>query len=173
LVPQFSLQPALGASVTPLSLTEMAHLSDEIIFGVVSATESRWTEDRISIVTDVHIRVVEAVKGAPSGEIVVTEPGGVVGALRVEVAGVGSLRPGQEAILFLSRDVRDARHVTGLGQGRLDVRPDPVSGLKRVRFPRSSSEPSSGGLRSEPAAEWRPLEEFLTEVRSVVQDGER
>jgi hypothetical protein len=158
----------------------MAQLSEEIVHGVVVATESRWTEDRSSIVTDVRIRVVEAVKGAPAREIVVTELGGVVGALRVEVAGVAAMRSGQEAVFFLSPDARGARQVVGLGQGRLDVRTEP-DGAKTVRLSIASSEtdlaPSEATqdgaaqdhVHSEPAPRWRALPEFLTELRTMTE----
>jgi hypothetical protein len=169
---------ASATSVVELSLREIAEASNSIVHGTVVTATSRWNEDRTLIVTDVVVKVQDTLKGDPGPRVVITQPGGRVGSLRVDVDGAAVYRPGDEAILFLHPSPRGGARVVGLFQGRFDVAVDPRSGRKVVRG--LSAEALGAVLLDKPGVETEraapvqrgpvPLEEFLEGVRVLVHD---
>lgn len=123
---------ASATSVEPMDLPELAQRSSGIVHGTVVGAASRWNDDRSLILTDVRVRVDDAVKGSASGEILVTQPGGVIGKLKVEVPGAAAFRIGEEVILFLAPDPSGRLFVNGLDHGRYRVQRDPETGVARV-----------------------------------------
>jgi hypothetical protein len=171
-------QHAFATSVVQLSLREMAEASHSIVHGTVITTISRWNEDRTDIVTDVVVQVLDVLKGEPVGEVVVTQPGGRVGKVRVDVDGAVAYRPGDEAILFLRPAGRGKSHVTGLFQGRFEVVEDVRSGEKVVRglLPEhvnvlGASKPGPEGESVAPLpGKTVALDRFLTGMRGMIED---
>ncbi len=177
--------PVHATTVEAMSLRRMATEAPSIVHGTVVAISSRWTENRSIIVTEIRIAVHEVLKGDDVSEIVVTQPGGTVGSLRVDADGAVSFREGEEAILFLGRSPRGLTYVVGLSQGRFDVVVD-RQGRKLVRgldpeglnVIRSSAAPAGpagttpavgdgeGGSRGAV-----PLDQFLGGVRDLVRDA--
>lgn len=173
--------PTHATTVEAMSLRKMATEAPSIIHGTVVAISSRWTENRSIIVTEIRVEVHEVLKGDDVSEIVVTQPGGTVGSLRVDADGAVVFREGEEAILFLGRSPRGLTYVVGLSQGRFDVEVD-RQGRKLVRgldpeglnVIRSSSAPAGttpavgdgGGGRGAV-----PLDQFLGGVRDLVRDA--
>jgi len=169
----------LAVAVVPLDLTQLVEASDEIVHGTVTAVVSHWNEDHTQIVTDVHVEVHESLLGDAHDEVVFVHPGGVVGAVRVEVAGAGAFRRDQEAVLFLSRDRLGQRRITGLTQGRFDVQSDTTRARKVVRTVTERGPADSGDGLSRPGSAGPPvsgverLDTFLTRVRAIVVKVER
>src|SRR5262245_59228827 len=97
---------ALATTVAEMPLRDMVSIAPSIVVGTVESSNSRWNEDHSLIVTDVRIRVTDVIKGHEAGEIIVTQPGGKVGKLRVDVDGAVAYRNGQETVLFLAPDSR-------------------------------------------------------------------
>jgi hypothetical protein len=169
--------PSHATTVEGMSLREMATEAPSIIHGTVVATSSRWTENRSLIVTDIRIAVHEVIKGEDVTEIVITQPGGTVGNLRVDADGAVTFKEGEETILFLDRSPRGITYVVGLSQGRFDV-VDDQQGRKRVRgldpehlnIIRSSVTPSTGGVTPGAGRGGVPLDQFLGGVRDLVRD---
>lgn len=164
-----------AATTVQMDLQEMVVASPNIVRGLVLSTESHWNEDHTLIVTDARIEVVDVLKGEAAREIVVTQPGGVVGKLRVEVPGATAFRNGEELILFVTAGASGRLHVTGLSQGRFDVVEDPKTGRKVVRgmSPRSivassKTRTPSDERQARPHAE--TLANFVTRIRSLVHE---
>ena len=78
---------ATATTVEEKSFREMVTETSSIVHGTVVSTSSRWTENRSLIVTDVRFQVHEVLKGDEVSEVVVTQPGGRVGAIRVDADG--------------------------------------------------------------------------------------
>jgi hypothetical protein len=166
---------ARATSIVPLDLAELTRASDRIVYGTVLGSSSRWNEDRTLIVTDVRIRVVEDLKGRAPREITVTQPGGTVGKLMVEVPGAAAYRPGEEVVLFLAPE-RDGRtYVNGLDRGRYPVETDAATGEKRVvglaveelqAIQLAGARLDAGSFTTGAV----PLERFLGGMRSFVRD---
>jgi hypothetical protein len=165
-----------ATTVSERSLRDLAVESPSIVHGKVVSTSSRWTEDQALIVTDVVIEVSDTLKGSSTGRIVVTQPGGRVGKLRVDVAGANAFRPGEETVLFLQPSGDGTAIVTGLFQGRFGVVPD----ARGRRMVQGLSGDQLGTLQRASARTGRPLstvpgnpvelDEFLGGMRSLLQD---
>lgn len=167
---------ARATEVAERSLRQLAADAPTIVHGTVVGSHSHWTENHSLIVTDVRVHVEDVLKGDPVSEVVVTQPGGAVGAIRVEADGAAAFRVGDEAILFLDRSPRGVTHVVGLMQGRFDVVTD-AHGRKSVR---GLTVEALGNLRSSmtrmgsaPIAAQAgpvPLDRFLGGLRDLVRD---
>lgn len=169
---------AWATTVEQQSLRKMATEALSIVHGTVVSTSSRWTDDRSLIVTDVLFQVHEVLKGPEVSDVVVTQPGGVVGGIRVDADGAVAHRPGEEAILFLKQSPRGHTYVMGLFQGRFDVVKD-ARGNKMVR---GLSPEYVNVIRSGPSGGTEdafrtsrlggvPLDAFLGGVRDLVKDA--
>jgi hypothetical protein len=167
---------AEATSVEGMSLRDLVVHSPSVVRGTVLGSASHWNDDRSLIVTDVQVRVDEVLKGQPVSLVTLTEPGGRVGALRVDVDGASAFPDGGEVVLFLSTDRRGNAHVTGLFQGRFDVTRDPKTGVKTVRGlpPAAAGSGPQGapGVHPEPSGKGRPvlLDDFLAGVKAMVRD---
>jgi hypothetical protein len=152
-----TLTAASATTVVPMNLDDMAKASPDIVHGTVVATASHWNEDKTLIVTDVRIRVEDTLKGNAGGEITVTQPGGVVGALRVEIPGVTAFRQDQEAVLFLGPQKNGNYAVTGLMQGQFDVVTDAKTGQRTDRARSFRREARHGQQSSAAEQEWHGI----------------
>jgi hypothetical protein len=103
-----------------------------IVHGKVVETSSRWNEAHTLIVTDVRVDVLATAKGDPGATVTLTQPGGRVGKLRVDVPGASPFRAGQEVVLFLREGPDGRLQVPGLSRGRFDVNVDPESARRFV-----------------------------------------
>jgi len=168
---------ARATTIAEMPLRDMVSLAPSIVRGTVESSSSRWNEDRSLIVTDVHIRVTDVIKGHDSGVIVITQPGGKVGKLRVEVDGASPYQSGQEAVLFLAPDAHGHQEVLGVFRGRFDVATDARTGKKSVHGLKASDLdamqvakpglPTEGVRAAEPTME---LDDFLNGLRGMVQN---
>ena len=135
-----------------------------IVHGTVTQTHSRWNEDHSLIVTESQIRVTETLHGRPQSEVTVTQPGGRVGKLRVDVDGAVAVLPGQEVVLFLAPGSGGGWTPIGLACGTYSVETEQSSGRKRIKAAGAASHSID-------------LDHFLTDVRQKVRalprDGER
>jgi len=174
----FAPLTSFATTVEQQSLRKMATEAPSIVHGTVVSTSSRWTENRSLIVTDVRFQVHEVLKGDAVSEVVLTQPGGTVGAIRVDADGAVAHRPGEEAILFLKQSPRGHTYVAGLFQGRFNVVEDSrgnktVRGLSPEHVNVLRSAPGTGGggtLRAGPSGAV-PLDDFLGGVRDLVRDA--
>jgi hypothetical protein len=169
------LAPVVSATtVARMDLRELVSTSPSIVYGSVISTQSRWNEDRTLIVTEVRVRVLDALKGEPAGEIIVRHPGGQVGKLLVEVPGASAFRPGEEAVLFLAPGPSGVLWVNGMNQGRYDVTENPRTGEKTVRGLDLEKVQALGvAVAAQGAAAPGgpvPLNRFLGGLRELVQD---
>jgi len=127
-------QTAPATTVAPTPLPEMVQASPSIIHGTVTATSARWTEDGSMIVTDVTVQVHDVLRGDARRNVVFTQPGGSVGAVRVDVPGASAFQAGEEAVFFLAPGGSgEDLYLYGLDRGRFVVTQDPADGEKLIR----------------------------------------
>lgn len=167
---------ARATEVAQRSLRQLTADAPTIVHGTVISSHSHWTKNHSLIVTDVRLRVDDVLKGQAGSEVVFTQPGGTVGALRVEADGAAGFRTGEEAVLFLDTSFRGVVHVVGLMEGRFDVVTD-THGRKTVQ---GLTAESLGTLRStmtrmgsapiRAQAGPVPLDQFLGGMRDLVRD---
>ncbi len=166
---------ARATSVPDMDLRALVDGSPSIVHGSVISTRCRWNEDRSLIVTDVRVRVMDAIRGGGVSEIEFTQPGGVVGKLVVEVPGASAFRSGDEAVFFLAPDAWGRLCLNGLSRGCFAVLPDPVTGQKTVRGLPLEGMTAAGwiGAAGPPGAAMGsvPLHRFLGDLRILVEDA--
>jgi hypothetical protein len=122
---------AQATSVAPLDLPELTARSTRVVHGEVIGTASEWNADRSMIVTRVTVRVTDTLSGDAGETVTFTQPGGRVGALRVDVPGAAAFRNGEEGVWFLAPGPGDALYLNGLDRGRYRVETR-ADGSKRI-----------------------------------------
>jgi hypothetical protein len=168
---------ATATTVAEMSLHDMVSLAPSIVVGSVESSSSRWNEDHSLIMTDVRIRVTEVIKGQNAGEIVITEPGGKVGKLRVDVDGATPYQNGQETVLFLAPDRHGHQQVLGVFRGRFDVAVDAHTGKKSVQGLKAADMDAMAGASkpgvqvegNAPPERAMDFDAFVTGLKGMVQ----
>lgn len=165
---------ALATQIRHLDMRELSQASSDIVVGRVERVASRWNDARTKIFTDVTVRVSQTLKGA-DGTVTFSQLGGTVGDLRQEVHGCPAFREGEEAVLFLWRDARGQAQLTGLGQGKFEIRRDGAGRALVQRHVEGLAVREARLLRSAPAgnsAPGVPLDELVSEIRAALaEDG--
>jgi len=113
---------AVATTMLRLDVPELAQSSDTVVHGTVRRVESRWSGDRRRIITDVEIQVTESLKGQPGSTVLLIQPGGTVGDIGQVVHGSASFTPGEEVVVFLERRGASAFRLSGMSQGKYQVR---------------------------------------------------
>ena len=168
-----------ATTIQEMNIRDMVTMAPSIVVGTVESSTSRWNDDRSLIVTDVRVRVVDVLKGPSLSELVITQPGGRVGKLRVDVDGASAYPIGEEAVLFVAPDAKGQHQVLGLSRGRFDIVTDARSGKKSVHGLKASDvqalQAAKPGLTEEPAQavsdRKMQLDDFLSGVRQLVVSG--
>lgn len=144
------------AAVVPMDVDQMSRSAARVVVvDCVSAT-SRAVDPaagpRAGIVTDLQFAVTDVLAGAPASALSITQPGGAVGGLVLEVSEAPRLVPGGRYVLFLN----DAGAVIGGRQGAMSVlggrigpAGETLSSLeRRVRAARGDAMTFAGALAS-------------------------
>jgi hypothetical protein len=113
---------------------QMGATSTVVVEGRVSNVRSFWNSDHTKILTEAQIVVSASHKGQSPGIVRVVQLGGVVGHVRVNVAGALSWQPDEEVLLFLEVMPGGAHRVAGFSQGKYRVERD-ESGRRFVVAP--------------------------------------
>ena len=148
LVPAASTQ---ATTLVRLSLEQLSQAATVVIRGRVLAQESRWNPAHTQIVTRTTVQVVQSVKGDVPSQVVIDQPGGAVGNVRVRVTGTVFFRAQDEFYLFLEPARRDASEflLVGMLQGAYRIVRDSRNGEERVIHPLSGFAVSKRGLLDE------------------------
>jgi len=168
---------AFATTAAEMSLKDLVSMAPSIVVGTVESSSSRWNEDHSLIVTDVRVQVTDVIKGQNAGEIVITQPGGRVGKLRVDVDGAAAYPSGQETILFLAPDAHGNQQVLGLFRGRFDIATDTHTGKKSVHGIKSADvlamQAAKPGLMTEqtaPSEHAIGVDDFVSGLKGMVQN---
>lgn len=103
---------AQATTIMVLRSETVASAADQVAYGTVVATESRWRDGRI--VTRVRLR------GDHAADTWFEHPGGTVDGVSMQVVGMPSFRPGEEVVVLLA--ARGGRlRLIGLSEGKLAV----------------------------------------------------
>ncbi|HRK35929.1 MAG TPA: hypothetical protein PLJ47_15140, partial [Candidatus Hydrogenedentes bacterium] len=132
----FLAAPA-NAQMLPYNLQDYLAVSDLVVVGKVSNTESRWIENNTRIVTDTVVEVETCIKGEQNagGRVHIQHPTGRVGAFARTSQQIPNFTVGEEVLLFLSKEP-NGYFVYGGIAGKYLVAPHPRTGEKYV-FPTS------------------------------------
>lgn len=122
--------PFAHASVVPrLAFEQLVADSPRIVHArvldsqVASSGEFLWTHYRL--------QVLDPVKGAAPAQITVSEPGGTLNGISMQVSGAIAFRAGEEVVLFLYQTPLGYWRLRGASQGKVEVADSPSG--KRIR----------------------------------------
>lgn len=164
--------PASATTMLRINLPELARKADTVVHGTVRRMESRWSGDRRRIITDVEIEVTETLKGQAGSTVLLVQPGGRVGEIGQIVHGLASFTLGEEVVVFLDRHGADAFRVTGMAQGKYEVR-RAADGRSALAVPQDTGEALllDPTTRQPTASEHRTLtlEELKAAIRTALQ----
>jgi hypothetical protein len=111
----------LGTSVVRISLEDTVAQAQWIVEGDVVRNSSAWDSGHRFIWTNTEIAVRQTWKGSVGPIVTVSEPGGVVNGMSLDVAGMVRYTPGEHVVVFLYRTPIGLIRTVGLGQGKLQV----------------------------------------------------
>lgn len=115
--------PVNATIVEIISVAELAEKSSLIVMGIATNTQSYYTADRTIILTDVHFKVTDKIRGECADEIVIRLEGGTVDKTTTFVLGGPEFSIGEEVLLCVER-IKDAKQyrIFGFNQGKFDIR---------------------------------------------------
>jgi hypothetical protein len=111
----------LGTSIVRISLEETVAQSEWIVEGDVTGNASSWDNGHRFIWTHTQIAVRQSWKGSVGRTVTVSEPGGEVNGVSLNLAGMVRYTPGEHVVVFLYRTPIGLIRTVGLAQGKLQV----------------------------------------------------
>jgi hypothetical protein len=112
---------AKATSVPRISFEELTDKSEVIASGQVTRSWSDWDPTHKYIWTHYELTVANMYKGQATHTVVISEPGGVVGNIGMQVAGSVVYQAGNSVLVFLERMPNGYLRTTGWGQGQYRV----------------------------------------------------
>lgn len=131
--------PLDATVIIPASLQALAVEAQTIVAGRVTEVRAQVRPNRRRIDSYIVFAVDESLKGGAGGSIVFKTLGGQSGRYRTIVHGAPVFTPGDEAVIFLGRGA--VPYPIGLSQGVFRVRPDRISGERRIIAPPTLLDP--------------------------------
>lgn len=170
LVPVGEVKPA---SQRPLSLEEMVDLSNTIVVGRVTDTETRW-EGRL-IVTVATVAVEETIKGGREAQLQITQLGGTAVhpdtgiAMSMSASTQASLKVGEDVLLFVAGTGPALRQLVGGAQGMFAVRDNPQTGVRELPVGPKQLEVVRDDRQDEITVEAMTLDAMRSRIRNRVE----
>jgi len=166
---------AIATVVPRMSLEEVAGRSERIVHARVVRSWSGWDRTRSFIWTHYELAVSEWLRGDAGARFVVSEPGGVVDGVGMQIAGTPKFDLGDEIVVFAYKTPIEYWRVQGYTQGAYRVDAGP-GGLKIVRSATADgitilgADPSSAtsAVQKEPST----LSDFKARVRVILDAQE-
>jgi hypothetical protein len=110
-----------ATSILRLSLEQTIAQSESIVEGDVIRNWCDWDSGHRFIWTHTEIAVRGRWKGSGASSVIVSEPGGTIGNMNLDVAGMVRYTPGEHVVVFLYRTPIGFIRTVGLAQGKLQV----------------------------------------------------
>ncbi len=96
------IQQAWSLSIARADLEELTTESAKIVLGHITAIDYQWQDQsRKTIETRLTVSVEQYLKGSGGNSIIVTQLGGQMGDLKMEIAGTPEFDVGDEVLFFL------------------------------------------------------------------------
>jgi hypothetical protein len=165
--------PWCRAAIVPqLALDQLVAGSECIIQGSVLRSWPAWDQRRQFIWTHIEVLVRERWKESGSTAdrtVVLSEPGGTVGAQTMQVGGTAAYQVGEELVVFVYRTPIGYLRAIGNGQGKFTITQRPGSPQKYMHSDAAGLEliPESAGRRAVRMT-GMDLEEFRRTVQSLI-----
>ena len=163
---------ACATTLVRMSLGQLTEASTEIIRGHVVSQETLWNPGRTRIYTYTTVALDQTYKGNPPSTLVVQQPGGTIGNVRVFVAGTIQFHSQAGYVLFLERSVTDSSKFlpVGMTQGVYRIYRDATTQEEKLILPlgsltRGAPASGAGSTIAGPAV---PIRQFQREVSTAL-----
>jgi hypothetical protein len=153
-----------SARITGIDFLEDTHL---IFVGKLVEKESYWSDDHRSILTRHIFRVQDSVKGNPGHLVEITEYGGRVGELAMEISHVVRYQLNQEYLVFSYLDSFQRNRTLAGPLGQFQVI-NIGSDQRVVRI--YPSHPLASTLGGQPLSTFQELEVFSAKLRATLEE---
>ncbi|MCW5980317.1 MAG: hypothetical protein KIT09_19690 [Bryobacteraceae bacterium] len=137
---------AHGTIVPRLPFDKLVDNSEVVVHGRIVSSWSAWDPGGRYIWTHHRLLVDDALKASGPREIVVSEPGGVIGNVGMRIAGAVPFAPGEEVVVFLYRTPVGYLRTTGWCQGKYSVMRESGGGRVIVRQELEGVMPARAGV---------------------------
>jgi hypothetical protein len=155
-----------AADVPPrLSLDQLTAQSDAIVAGRVTRSWADMDPENRFIWTHYEIQVRDTLKGAPHPTVVISEPGGVLNGLQLQVSGSTRFADGEEVAVFLYRTPIGYMRTTNYGQGKFTLAADGTVHVSRLAH--------GTGVESLEGAKWNVMRARVTHILTLQQAARR
>jgi len=165
----------LAATVlVPADFREIVNSADIIVYGRVTATEVRWSDDRKHVDTLVTVQSGTYLKGHAGASVMFKVPGGTIGRFMNVTVGAPNFTVGDEAVFFLNTRGREVPTIFGLNQGVFRVSTNAATRRRVVTPPLLSRAGAPQRIvRGDPERKPVPLETFGAQVQSLLAETAR
>lgn len=172
LIAVWAAGPSPAASVPEMNLEHLVERSPRIVHGTVARSWTAWDASRRFLWTHYELSLLEALRGLPEAELIVSVPGGELDGMTMQVPGVTRFAVGEEVVVFAYQTPNGLMRVRGLGQGKYSVSNGSLGartvsadleGLRLLSAGKPAKGPATQGAESP-----RTLEGFLSTVRTLV-----
>lgn len=116
---------------------DLAHRSDIIAVGKVTATKSGWDRSHNRIVTSVTVNVGEYLKGNEGNVLTITTMGGEVNGVGEWYSHTARFKTEEEVVVFANRDRDGKLRVAGGDGGKVKIERDSKTGAEVVQGTKS------------------------------------
>ncbi|MBI1795492.1 MAG: hypothetical protein HY076_01015 [Candidatus Eisenbacteria bacterium] len=165
---------AYATQVMHMDTRALVVASNDIVVGEVESVAPRWSPSHTKIFTDVRVRVTQSLKGGGATTLTLSQLGGTIGAMRYNVPGCPAFTPGEEALLFVWRDRQGGAQVSGLAQGKFDIRRDAAGVATVQRSAEGLAVLDANRLQLVPPgrpAPRIPLADLVRAIQSAMREG--
>jgi hypothetical protein len=165
--------PAFATTMVAADLPTLTRKAQLIVVGKVTKVESRWTQDKSRVVTDIEIAITETVKGAPRKTVTLVQGGGTMGDVREKVHGMPAFAADEEVFLFLEPRGSQRFATVGMAQGKFRVQRSDVAAATVVVDPELEGTLIDTVTRERITSKSAPmpLEELKRQVRQALVDA--
>jgi hypothetical protein len=119
---------------------QLGQQSTLVVRGLVVSVDSHWNDKHTKVFTTTRVAVDETYKGVSIPTVDIVQLGGVVGTVKVTVAGALQWKAGEEVLLFLEPYRQGTYQVSGFSQGKFNIEHDPRTGARFI------TQPALGGV---------------------------
>ena len=173
-----SVKEVQSTTMLRLNTEQLTKKSKEIIQGKVVKKQSEWNQDRTRINTMITIKVDRSIKGRlGKEEVVIRQPGGVVGDVGLKVTGFPDFQEDEEVLVFLRKGEKSFRKVVGLTQGKFRIITDKETGRKILDMTGRNKGLRTIDKKEEPAKtkdngkeEKAFLEDFINSIKAIMNE---
>jgi hypothetical protein len=173
LVGAWGARAGRATTLVQMSLEQLSQASSVVVRGHAVAQESRWNAAHTQIVTLTTIAVEGAIKGSAARTVVVEQPGGRVGNIRLRVAGTVAFDTRGDYFLFLepAREGTSRFLLVGMVQGAYRIYRDSGTGEERVIRPLGGLfyGPKGAAAESRTVAPASSLRDFRRQLADALQ----